>query len=150
MKDNLSWISDAYTNQQLIYQWLSEDSVNFVHGMTLSQFDMISYKQLNLTFTRREGELNFGFLGILKEKFWSKIFNSSTRPVPKQFPSLSRRFFHFTSCIQPPKTHGILFDSGTNNDIPPSWSLIWNFELQVYVPCILIVILSWVSFWIHR
>jgi len=24
------------------------------------------------------------------------------------------------------------------------------FLIQVYVPCILIVVLSWVSFWIHR
>lgn len=46
---------DAYSNQQLVYQWQNSQSVNFVPGMTLSQFDLISFPYRNFTFTRREG-----------------------------------------------------------------------------------------------
>ncbi|CAG9090223.1 unnamed protein product [Plutella xylostella] len=88
--------SYAYSNQQLVYQWQNAESVNFVPGMTLSQFDLISYPYRNFTFTRREGEFS-----VLQVSF-----------------NLQRHTGYFL--------------------------------IQVYVPCILIVVLSWVSFWIHR
>uniref|UniRef100_A0A182N0V1 Uncharacterized protein n=1 Tax=Anopheles dirus TaxID=7168 RepID=A0A182N0V1_9DIPT len=88
--------SYAYSRQQLVYQWKDEDSVNFVPGMTLSQFDLISFGQKNYTFIRREGEFS-----VLHVSF-----------------NLQRHTGYFL--------------------------------IQVYVPCILIVVLSWVSFWIHR
>lgn len=50
--------SYAYTNQQLVYEWQNEESVNFVPGMTLSQFDLTSFKQRNFTFVRREGQFS--------------------------------------------------------------------------------------------
>ncbi|XP_055586932.1 gamma-aminobutyric acid receptor subunit alpha-6 [Uranotaenia lowii] len=88
--------SYAYSRQQLVYQWKDDDSVNFVPGMTLSQFDLISFHQKNYTFVRREGEFT-----VLHVSF-----------------NLQRHTGYFL--------------------------------IQVYVPCILIVVLSWVSFWIHR
>ncbi|KAJ8726896.1 hypothetical protein PYW08_015293 [Mythimna loreyi] len=88
--------SYAYSNQQLVYQWQNSQSVNFVPGMTLSQFDLISFPYRNFTFTRREGEFS-----VLQVSF-----------------NLQRHTGYFL--------------------------------IQVYVPCILIVVLSWVSFWIHR
>ncbi|XP_058127145.1 gamma-aminobutyric acid receptor subunit alpha-6 [Anopheles coustani] len=88
--------SYAYSRQQLVYQWKDEDSVNFVPGMALSQFDLISFGQMNYTFIRREGEFT-----VLHVSF-----------------NLQRHTGYFL--------------------------------IQVYVPCILIVVLSWVSFWIHR
>ncbi|XP_050081393.1 gamma-aminobutyric acid receptor subunit alpha-6 [Anopheles maculipalpis] len=88
--------SYAYSRQQLVYQWKDEDSVNFVPGMTLSQFDLMSFGQKNYTFIRREGEFS-----VLHVSF-----------------NLQRHTGYFL--------------------------------IQVYVPCILIVVLSWVSFWIHR
>lgn len=88
--------SYAYSRQQLIYQWQNDDSVNFVPGMTLSQFDLMSFHQKNYTFARREGEFS-----VLHVSF-----------------NLQRHTGYFL--------------------------------IQVYVPCILIVVLSWVSFWIHR
>ncbi|XP_055618950.1 gamma-aminobutyric acid receptor subunit alpha-6 [Toxorhynchites rutilus septentrionalis] len=88
--------SYAYSRQQLLYQWKDDDSVNFVPGMTLSQFDLISFHQKNYTFARREGEFS-----VLHVSF-----------------NLQRHTGYFL--------------------------------IQVYVPCILIVVLSWVSFWIHR
>ncbi|CAG9791870.1 unnamed protein product [Diatraea saccharalis] len=87
---------DAYSNQQLVYQWQNSQSVNFVPGMTLSQFDLISFPYRNFTFTRREGDFS-----VLQVSF-----------------NLQRHTGYFL--------------------------------IQVYVPCILIVVLSWVSFWIHR
>ncbi|XP_023701663.1 gamma-aminobutyric acid receptor subunit alpha-1 isoform X3 [Cryptotermes secundus] len=47
--------SYAYTTQHLVYQWQSGSSVDFVKGMALSQFDLISFLQRNLTFRRRDG-----------------------------------------------------------------------------------------------
>ncbi|CAH2231539.1 jg6763 [Pararge aegeria aegeria] len=52
--------SYAYSNQQLVYQWQNSQSVNFVPGMTLSQFDLISFPYRNFTFTRREGSTPLG------------------------------------------------------------------------------------------
>ncbi|KAH1020136.1 hypothetical protein HUJ04_009856 [Dendroctonus ponderosae] len=86
----------AYTSRDLVYQWQSKRSVNFVAGMTLSQFDLMSYPSRNFTFKRREGEFS-----VLEVSF-----------------NLQRHTGYFL--------------------------------IQVYVPCILIVVLSWVSFWIHR
>ncbi|XP_058444093.1 gamma-aminobutyric acid receptor subunit alpha-6 isoform X2 [Malaya genurostris] len=88
--------SYAYSRQQLIYEWQNDESVNFVPGMTLSQFDLMSFHQKNYTFARREGEFS-----VLHVSF-----------------NLQRHTGYFL--------------------------------IQVYVPCILIVVLSWVSFWIHR
>ncbi|XP_058821114.1 gamma-aminobutyric acid receptor subunit alpha-6 isoform X2 [Topomyia yanbarensis] len=88
--------SYAYSRQQLLYEWQNDESVNFVPGMTLSQFDLMSFHQKNYTFARREGEFS-----VLHVSF-----------------NLQRHTGYFL--------------------------------IQVYVPCILIVVLSWVSFWIHR
>ncbi|XP_037938747.1 gamma-aminobutyric acid receptor alpha-like [Teleopsis dalmanni] len=89
--------SYGYANRQLVYEWKGQDdAVSFVPGMTLNQFDLISMKHRNFTYTRREGD--FSVLHV--------AFN------------LKRHTGYFL--------------------------------IQVYVPCILIVVLSWVSFWIHR
>ncbi|CAH1159698.1 unnamed protein product [Phaedon cochleariae] len=88
--------SYAYTSKDLIYRWQNEPSVNFVPGMTLSQFDLISSPYRNFTLKRREGDFS-----VLQVSF-----------------NLQRHTGYFL--------------------------------IQVYVPCILIVVLSWVSFWIHR
>lgn len=87
---------DAYTSKSLVYEWQNSDSVSFVPGMTLSQFDLISMPQRNYTYQRREGEFS-----VVSVSF-----------------NLQRHTGYFL--------------------------------IQVYVPCILIVVLSWVSFWIHR
>ncbi|KAF2902243.1 hypothetical protein ILUMI_03941 [Ignelater luminosus] len=88
--------SYAYTTRELVYQWQNDASVNFVPGMTLSQFDLMSFPYRNFTFTRREGDFS-----VLQVSF-----------------NLQRHTGYFL--------------------------------IQVYVPCVLIVVLSWVSFWIHR
>ncbi|KAK0078701.1 hypothetical protein PV325_002183 [Microctonus aethiopoides] len=88
--------SYAYTTKHLVYEWQEGSSVNFIHGMTLSQFDLMSSPYRNLTFIRREGEFS-----VLQVSF-----------------NLQRNTGYFL--------------------------------IQVYVPCVLIVVLSWVSFWIHR
>ncbi|XP_018579320.1 gamma-aminobutyric acid receptor subunit alpha-2 isoform X1 [Anoplophora glabripennis] len=88
--------SFAYTTKDLIYHWQNDESVNFVPGMTLSQFDLISSPYRNFTIKRKEGQFS-----VLQVSF-----------------NLQRHTGYFL--------------------------------IQVYVPCILIVVLSWVSFWIHR
>lgn len=68
---------DAYTNKELVYQWQTNSSVNFEPNLALrylswicveclitlsfffcSQFDLISFRQQNLTFARREGDFS--------------------------------------------------------------------------------------------
>ncbi|CAG9856738.1 unnamed protein product [Phyllotreta striolata] len=88
--------SYAYTSKDLVYMWQNGQSVNFIPGMALSQFDLISFPYRNITLKRREGEFS-----VLEVSF-----------------NLQRHTGYFL--------------------------------IQVYVPCILIVVLSWVSFWIHR
>lgn len=88
--------ADAYTSKSLVYEWQNNDSVTFVPGMALSQFDLISMLQNNYTYKRREGEFS-----VVQVSF-----------------NMQRHTGYFL--------------------------------IQVYVPCILIVVLSWVSFWIHR
>lgn len=90
------FLPDAYTSKNLVYQWQTGDSVSFVPGMTLSQFDLMGSPQRNLTLIRRHEEYS-----ILQVNF-----------------NLQRNTGYFL--------------------------------IQVYVPCVLIVVLSWVSFWIHR
>lgn len=51
-------LSDTYTSGQLVYEWQEGTSVNFVPGMALSQFDLMSSPYRNLTFVRREGEFS--------------------------------------------------------------------------------------------
>lgn len=48
-------IADAYTTKQLVYQWQTGNSVSFVSGMALSQFDLMGNPQRNVTYKRREG-----------------------------------------------------------------------------------------------
>ena len=80
----------------------------------LSQFDLISFRQENLTLRRREGD--FSTLQVL--------FN------------LQRHTGYFLIQV-------IIKDHKL-------YSNYLSTIQKVYVPCILIVILSWVSFWIHR
>lgn len=84
-----SVISDAYTSKDLVYQWQNEASVNFVPGMTLSQFDLMSFPYRNFTFTRREGTIEIIALTTL-------------------FLSFFRWFLRSSSLIQSPTTHRLL------------------------------------------
>lgn len=59
-----TYISDAYTSRQLLYQWQSGESVDFVPGMTLSQFDLMSFAHRNFTLKRREGKTRFQFRAV--------------------------------------------------------------------------------------
>ncbi|CAL8117419.1 unnamed protein product [Orchesella dallaii] len=89
--------SYAYTSKHIVYSWdNSNDSVSFVPGMALSQFDLISHPYRNLSIKRKEGEFS-----ILQVNF-----------------NMERHAGYFL--------------------------------IQVYLPCGLIVVLSWVSFWINR
>lgn len=55
---NLNTFSDAYTKNSLVYEWQSDNAVDIVPGMTLSQFDLVSMPQKNYTYRRREGEFS--------------------------------------------------------------------------------------------
>lgn len=53
-----SFFSDAYTKDSLVYEWQGNEAVTIVHGMTLSQFDLMSMSQSNYTYKRREGDFS--------------------------------------------------------------------------------------------
>lgn len=52
------FFSDAYTKDSLVYEWQGNEAVTIVHGMTLSQFDLMSMSQSNYTYKRREGDFS--------------------------------------------------------------------------------------------
>lgn len=113
--------SYAHTNETLTYEWQNqESSVSFVAGMALSQFDLISYPQRNYSFIRREGSFS-----VLEVSF-----------------NLQRHTGYFLIQVRMGGMGSLPFYS-LYNPCPLN-------PFQVYVPCILIVVLSWVSFWIHR
>lgn len=64
----LKIILDAYTSKELVYEW---QTVDFVEGMILSQFDLISFPYRNFTFKRREGL--YQYLMTLT-KYVTKVF----------------------------------------------------------------------------
>ncbi|XP_024945828.1 gamma-aminobutyric acid receptor alpha-like isoform X3 [Cephus cinctus] len=114
--------SYAYTSGQLIYEWQEGSSVNFVSGMALSQFDLMGSPYRNLTFARREGEFS-----VLQVSFNLQRHTGYFLIQVKQYYKTIQTLI-------------VYIDSGKNLYL----------YVQVYVPCVLIVVLSWVSFWIHR
>lgn len=47
-----------HRQESLVYEWQGNEAVTIVHGMTLSQFDLISKTQSNYTYKRREGDFS--------------------------------------------------------------------------------------------
>lgn len=87
-------IPDAYTSKDLVYQWQNEKSVNFVPGMTLSQFDLISSPYRNFTLTRREGMSKFMSMCIAID-IWEcrSVHLSVCRAVTPLHFQISQSFF---------------------------------------------------------
>ena len=61
----------------------------------------------------------------------------------------SRVFLCPPGCLPLTKTHGILSHSGGVN-LYLSFPYLYYYPDQVYLPCALIVVLSWVGFWLNR
>ena len=57
-----------------------------------------------------------------------------------------RNFLGVASDLPPAETHRIFSHSGEERRL----DCVGMFCLQVYVPCTLIVVLSWVGFWLNR
>ena len=120
--------------------------VNIASDMKLSQFDLISTPTGNETTTRSKG----------------KTYNDNVcgRNWIYEFISMSTYVFRFLfnpSCEFPlAKTYGRLcytgrvihFSSVAQNERWMTKKVI--FFLKVYGPCILLVVISWVSFWLNR
>ena len=61
---------------------------------------------------------------------------------------LFRNFLGAASDLPPAATHWVFSHSGERRGLDCVKKLM--FSLQVYVPCTLIVVLSWVGFWLNR
>nr|XP_027221982.1 gamma-aminobutyric acid receptor subunit alpha-1-like [Penaeus vannamei] len=115
--------SFGYTDKEVRYEWAPK-KVEFEEGMGLSQFDILNTKCTNYSVRWRSGKA-------------SKTRNA----ISHNPPSLERR-------ITTPLSHAGLFSAlQVNFNLSRSAGY---FLIQVYVPCFLIVVLSWVSFWINR
>lgn len=114
------YLSVAYTQSEAIYRWNKERQIVIAPGMKMSQFDLVSTPVSNYT-------LNFkhGMLGTLAAK--NLVL-----------------FLHYGKLCKP---------SGNHSMISVHFNLhrhMGSFLIQVYGPCILLVVLSWVSFWLNR
>lgn len=112
--------------------WDEDQGVKFLGDVELSQFDLISSPYRNASISRKRGTILYS----------ASIFVVSKKKVGiDDSRSLS---FSVDLCIH---------YSGLYSVLQVSFNLRRKqgyFLIQVYVPCILIVVLSWVSFWLNR
>jgi hypothetical protein len=116
------WIkyTDSYDEEDLLYVWDEDQGVKFLGDVELSQFDLISSPYRNASISRKRGG--------------ASIFG------------VKRRWIKFILCFSE-------WTPGLYSVLQVSFNLRRKqgyFLIQVYVPCILIVVLSWVSFWLNR
>ncbi|CAG9762963.1 unnamed protein product [Ceutorhynchus assimilis] len=117
--------SFGYTKQDVIYRWNSARQVAIAEDMKLSQFDLIDTPAGNQTY--------------------SVISSTTEAKSPKIKQKLSEHWG---------------FESQFPTNVPDEYSMLLvsfhlqrhmgNFLIQVYGPCVLLVVLSWVSFWLNR
>ena len=62
---------------------------------------------------------------------------------------VSWRLLSAAGCLPPAETHGILPHSGDEHVIVRTGA-VTSIMTKVYLPCALIVVLSWVGFWLNR
>jgi gamma-aminobutyric acid receptor subunit alpha len=124
--------ADSYDEEDLLYVWDEDQGVKFLGDVELSQFDLISSPYRNASISRKRGTILYS----------ASIFVVSKKKVGiDDSRSLS---FSVDLCIH---------YSGLYSVLQVSFNLRRKqgyFLIQVYVPCILIVVLSWVSFWLNR
>ena len=103
-----------------------------------------------------EGELQLSQFDIINTKYrqvtWQSVRSSNDTFEWSQgqfLPGRNGPVLCSPSCLPPTETHGILPYSG---EMMSSINILSkNYQsLQVYVPCTLIVVLSWVGFWLNR
>ena len=138
--------SFGYPTNDVIYEWVKsgkkfDNGVLIAENMKLSQFDLIEVPTDNITTIMNKG---------MKINLYNTIFIFLV-----SFLNYLIRYHYITSnsiiCI----LVVLLIEYSTE---PRSALLIefilkrrmGNFIIQVYGPCILLVVISWVSFWLNR
>lgn len=118
---SLFLFTDGYPNDQLIYSW-DKNPVTFnSRDFALSQFDIVKTISRNGTYSFKRGKNN------------SQCINGAAP---------SKRHCPFPT-----------FSVGNHSMLQVNFNLrrhVGYFLIQIYVPASLIVVLSWVSFWINR
>ena len=118
----------AYTSTDLTYQWTAGRGVNIASDMKLSQFDLISTPTGNETMVINHGNIGRNSPPKVDSRMCRRPLNSASK-LPLTTPH--GRFCH----------SGEVFQLGAAALVCP---------VQVYGPCILLVVISWVSFWLNR
>ena len=122
--------SDAYSTEDLILNWKETDPVEVNDELELPQFDLTGVNHMNCLRKYTTGQI----LLLLRHKYLNTDYMS--------FANLLKIYFKYIIYI-------------TIGDFPClkakfSFRRQYGFYLlQTYIPSVLIVILSWVSFWIN-
>ncbi|XP_058788992.1 gamma-aminobutyric acid receptor alpha-like isoform X2 [Phymastichus coffea] len=120
----LKFGSYGYSSRDVVYRWNSARQVAIAHDMKLSQFDLVGNPTANSTdssFTQSE---------------WPRT------PELRRKDCNSRRPFQ-TADSRVAEYSMLLVSFHLKRHMG-------NFLIQVYGPCVLLVVLSWVSFWLNR
>ncbi|OAD55135.1 Gamma-aminobutyric acid receptor alpha-like [Eufriesea mexicana] len=174
----LQFGSFGYTKRDVIYKWNSDRQVAIADDMKLSQFDLVANPTANYSASatlshgssarkrrREEEEEEEERRKKRKRRLWMGKQGLEDEEKMQGFHVESwqrekRRLIAASSCIE---LLPLVFPSADNErrgktSSEYSMLLVYfhlqrhmgNFLIQVYGPCVLLVVLSWVSFWLNR
>ncbi|KOC71088.1 Gamma-aminobutyric acid receptor alpha-like [Habropoda laboriosa] len=158
----LQFGSFGYTKRDVIYKWNSARQVAIAEDMKLSQFDLVANPTANYSSATT---LSHGSKGLKIHSRNSVTFAICIVSFLFAFDKSKHRVRDGNN-IQGNKRGGETNEAGmiintyVVNSISADYSMLLvyfhlqrhmgNFLIQVYGPCVLLVVLSWVSFWLNR
>ncbi|ELU08089.1 hypothetical protein CAPTEDRAFT_148069 [Capitella teleta] len=143
----LQFGSYAYTKEQVVYEWKlgANQSIETALDMQLSQFDLVRTPADTLVMSNNNistGNTIFGLLAFSLSP--SCYLDKECKKEKKREESFSLKPYLGE------KSRRIASEYSTLRVNFVLQRHMGYFLIQVYVPCTLIVVLSWVSFWINR
>ena len=150
----------AYTHSEVVYRWNAKRQIVIAPGMKMSQFDLVLF---NNPFFNAKSTYANRISPFIRSPipFLTTLCGLDT--VPRKCASESsvcliffifRQLFYAVGQLQLAEAYGFLSYTRFNGKILLFLSNIFKklflFPFKVYGPCILLVVLSWVSFWLNR
>ncbi|KAG1674533.1 Gamma-aminobutyric acid receptor alpha-like [Nymphon striatum] len=139
--------SYAYTTDQIIYEWdPNVTQVDFQKGMLFTQFGIIDSPYRNTTLKDIRGPV----------LVMSDILCNNISPVIYRI-DIGEFLTGWSKACKLNNKHRIfqnkILSAGEYSILQVNFNIrryTGYFLIQIYIPCILLVVLSWVSFWINR
>ncbi|XP_035708501.1 gamma-aminobutyric acid receptor alpha-like isoform X2 [Folsomia candida] len=139
--------SFGYTISDVLYRWNANRTVDIALDMKMSQFDLISTPSGNGT-----EKMKLGDHSILEATFYMRR-HTGFYLIQIYFPCILLVFVSWVGFWINREATADRVTLGEYSTLDINFYLqrhMGNFLIQVYGPCTLLVILSWVSFWLNR